>query len=63
MKVVINTSPLISLSILEKLDILSMLFEEIFIPEAVFQEAVVFGKGKYGSFDIENASCVFPCKV
>ena len=56
MRIVINTSPLISLSILEKLDILPMLFDEVYLPEAVFQEAVVFGKGKYGSSDIENAS-------
>ena len=55
MQVIINTSPLISLSIIEKLDILPALFEEIYIPMAVFQEAVILGKGKYGSVDIENA--------
>ena len=55
MKVAINTSPLISLSIIEKLDILPMLFEEVYIPAAVYHEAVVLGNGKYGSTDIENA--------
>ena len=38
MKVVVNTSPLISLSILKKLDILPMLFEEIYVPLAVYQK-------------------------
>ena len=56
MKVIVNTSPLISLCILEKLEILPILFEEIYVPKAVFQEAVVLGKGKYGSTDVENAA-------
>ena len=56
MKVVINTSPLISLSILGKLNILPMLFEETYIPAAVYQEAVILGKKKYGSTDIKNAT-------
>ena len=56
MKAVINTSPLISLSILKKLDVLPMLFEEIYIPTSVFQEAVIVGKGKYGSADIEHSN-------
>ena len=56
MRVIINTSPLVSLSILGKLHILPILFEETYIPTAVYQEAVVLGKGKYGSTDIENAT-------
>ena len=56
MKVVVNTSPLISLSILESLDILPNLFEKVYMPMAVFHEAVVIGKGKYGCTDIENAA-------
>ena len=55
MKVVVNTSPLISLSILKKLDILPMLFDEIYVPLAVYQEAVILGKGKYGNTDIKSA--------
>jgi len=55
MKVVVNTSPLISLSILEKLNVLPLIFDEIYIPTAVFRETVIMGKGKYGSTDIENA--------
>ena len=33
-----------------------VLFDEIYIPKAVFHEAVVLGKGKYGSADIENTA-------
>jgi len=63
MKVVINTSPLISLSLLEMLDILPKLFDEIYIPNAVFQEAVVLGKGKYGSVEIEKLTWLKIVKI
>ena len=56
MRVIVNTSPLISLAIIDKLNILPMLFDEVYVPMAVYQEAVVLGRGKYGSTDIENAT-------
>lgn len=44
MKVVINSSPLIALGTIGKLDLLSQLFEEIIIPSTVFKETVINGK-------------------
>lgn len=44
MIVVADSSPLISLAILNKLDFLGELFDEVFIPEAVFTEITTTGK-------------------
>lgn len=44
MIVVADSSPLISLAILDKLDFLGELFEEVFIPKAVFIEITETGK-------------------
>lgn len=44
MIVVSDSSPLISLAIIEKLDILGKLFEEIYAPPAVFQEVAQVNK-------------------
>ncbi len=44
MKVVINSSPLIALGCIGKIDILTDIFEEVFIPQEVFNETVVNGK-------------------
>lgn len=44
MKAVINTTPLISFAILERLALLDELFDEIFIPAAVFKEATAVKK-------------------
>lgn len=46
MKIVINSSPLIFLSKIEKMHLLTELFDEIFIPSTVFYETVTRGKEK-----------------
>ncbi len=46
MKAVINTTPLISLAIIDQLALLDDLFEEVYIPKAVFREATRKGKRK-----------------
>jgi len=38
--VISDSSPLIALSIIDKLDILAKLFKKIYVPDAVFQEVV-----------------------
>ncbi|MBI4746688.1 MAG: DUF3368 domain-containing protein [Deltaproteobacteria bacterium] len=52
MKAVINTTPLISLAAIDKLSLLDELFENIYIPNAVFKEAT--RKGKKNATVIEN---------
>ncbi len=55
MKVVSNASPLIALSLIERLHLLKELWGEIIIPEAVYKEVVIQGKGKPGALLAENA--------
>ena len=58
MIVISDTSPIINLAIIDKLDLLPQLFATIVIPEAVFNEIVIIGKGLPGSDIIENAKWV-----
>ncbi len=44
MKAVINTTPLVSLAAIDKLCLLDELFENVYIPNAVFKEATKKGK-------------------
>ena len=46
MIVVSNTTPILSLFKIDKLDILKALFGEIIVPEAVYNEIAVIGDGK-----------------
>jgi uncharacterized protein len=53
--VVSNSTPLIALSSIGKIDVLKKTFQTIIIPEAVYNEVVVQGKGKIGSEAIQEA--------
>ncbi len=48
MKAVVNSSPLISLALLNHVELLKMIFDEIFIPKSVYDEITIKGKGKIG---------------
>jgi predicted nucleic acid-binding protein len=52
MKVVVNSSPLISLSLIGQLELLPKLYDEIIVPKSVYNEVVVKGKGKAGSEEL-----------
>jgi uncharacterized protein len=52
-KVICNSTPLIALSSINKLQLLHNLFGEIIIPEKVYSEVVIAGSGKYGSVDVK----------
>lgn len=52
--VIFNSSPLINLSHVGLLHLLSKLFTEIFIPEAVFKEVVIEGRKKEDVKEIEK---------
>jgi len=56
MRVVVNSTPIIALSLVNRLSILKKLFGEVIIPKSVFDELVVAGKGKVGSKEVENAN-------
>ena len=56
MIVVSNASPLIALSKIKKFHLLKELFSEVKIPEAVYREVVVHGKGQTGAKEVRTAS-------
>jgi len=56
MKVVVNATPLIALSLINRLDLLPALFEEIVVPRAVYEEIVVQGGGRAGVAALSNAA-------
>lgn len=55
MKVISNSSPLIGLSSIGKLDTLKALCGKVIIPEAVFHEVVVLGENKTGAKEVRVA--------
>jgi len=48
LNVIVNSTPLISLAVINQLDLLSKIFDDIIVPSAVYNEVVVNGKGKAG---------------
>ncbi len=58
MIVVSNSSPLITLAKIGKLNILKELFGQIIIPKAVWVEVVEKGRGKPGAEEVEKASWI-----
>lgn len=63
MKVICNSTPLISLSSIGHLHLLHELFGEITIPEKVFSEVVVAGSEKYGSSDVKECTWIKVAKT
>lgn len=55
MIVVVDSSSLISLARIGKLDILKDMFDKIYIPQDVFEEVVTTGRNRPGSKEIEDA--------
>ena len=56
--VVSNSTPLIALLHIDKIDLLKQYFSEIIIPEAVYHEVVVTGGDRYGAKKIKNLNWV-----
>lgn len=63
MIVVSNTSPIINLACIGRLDILQKLFSEIHIPDSVYEEIVLDGVGKYGAFEVSKSNWIKRKKV
>ncbi|MEW6417928.1 MAG: DUF3368 domain-containing protein [Nitrospirota bacterium] len=56
--IVSNSSALINLSAIGHLDLLQKLYTEIIIPEAVWEEVAVKGKGQPGSEEVQKAGWI-----
>lgn len=58
MKVVTNSTPLIALSKINRLELLREVYRSIYIPEEVYTEVVVNGIGKPGTEEIASANWI-----
>ncbi len=56
MKAIVNATPLISLALIDRLDLLAEIFDEIIVPATVLNEVVVQGKGRPGAEKVANFS-------
>lgn len=57
-RVVCNTTPLIALSLIERLDLLENLYGQVVIPSAVEAELLAGGHSKIGIAQIKNATFI-----
>lgn len=56
--VISNSSPLMNLAIIGQLDLIKALFGKVFVPQEVWNELTVAGKGKPGSSVIRQAAWI-----
>jgi predicted nucleic acid-binding protein len=63
MKVVSDSTPLIHLSAMGRLDLLEVLFREILIPQEVYEEVVLHGGDRPGSAEVREADWISRCHV
>jgi len=57
MIVVSNTSPIINLAAIGRLELLQHLYGTIAIPQAVYHEIAVRGSGQPGAIEIQTSGC------
>ena len=58
MIVISDSSPLVSLSRIDRLELLPQLYERVLIPEAVWNEVVELGAGEPGAKEVETAKWI-----
>ena len=58
MKAVANATPLIALSLVDGLDLLSRVFGEVLVPRAVYDEVIVHGSGRPGNLALTQADWI-----
>jgi predicted nucleic acid-binding protein len=54
--VVTNAGPLIALAQIGRLNLLQLLYDELYLPHAVFDEVVTFGRERAGAAEVETAN-------
>jgi len=57
-KVIVDATPIIALSMINRLEILHELFDEVIVPPAVYQEVAIHGASRPGAADLDNASWI-----
>lgn len=63
MIVVSNTSPIINLAIVSQLNLLHKLYGQVVIPQAVYDEIVIEGRGQAGAAEVDNLDWIKVKKV
>lgn len=58
MKVVVNATPLIALSLINQLELLNELFDEVLVPSTVYKEVAIQGAGQPGSVELASAEWI-----
>lgn len=58
MKAVVNTTPLVALGQIGQLDLLRHLFDEVLIPEVVYQESIAGEESRPGAKEIRQATWI-----
>ena len=58
MIVVSNTSPIINLAAIGKLDLLKKCFDKVYIPPAVYNEITVKGSGEPGDIEVRTVDWI-----
>ena len=56
MSIVVNSTPLISLAAIRRLDLLKNIFSDVIVPRAVHDEIIKSGKGKAGYSQLSSVS-------
>ncbi len=57
-KVIVNSTPIISLSIIDHLSLLLKLYDQVYIPQAVYDEVCKEGKSQIGSKALQKADFI-----
>jgi predicted nucleic acid-binding protein len=61
-KVVVNATPLIALSLVNQLELLlNQLFDEVLVPPAVYHEVVIQGAGQPGASELASGRFSVGC--
>jgi len=56
LSIIVNSTPLISLAIIQQVGLLQKIFGDVILPRAVYNEVIVDGKGKSGYTHLSNIS-------
>src|SRR5205085_5932087 len=54
--VISDASPLVHLATIKRFELLKLLYGELFVPKAVWDEVTVAGRGRPGSMELETAN-------
>jgi len=57
-KAIVNSTPLIALSLIGRFSLLKAIFDEVIVPAAVYDEVVSRGRGRPGVEEVKNADWV-----